>query len=217
MDIPDQQQMWNRKHGAGEHADFRGEPVPFAREVGSILKPESYILELGCGVGRDAYYFAGLGHRVLATDFSQEVIIQDRELLELQGLEFVVADITLPIDFPDEHFDAVYANLSLHYYDHETTTKIFVEIARVLKVGGLFTFACRTPKDPDYADGEEVSPGLFVSQKGHVRHFFTPDYARQLTEGLFEIKSLKEVEECYVNKTSHFVHCIAAKSESVRG
>ena len=40
----------------------------FRNEVLKHLKPQSEILELNCGTGLDALFFAGKGHQVLATD-----------------------------------------------------------------------------------------------------------------------------------------------------
>ncbi len=40
----------------------------FREEVLSHLKPNSQILELNCGTGMDAIYFAEKGHKILATD-----------------------------------------------------------------------------------------------------------------------------------------------------
>ncbi len=41
-----------------------------------FLQPCSHILELNCGTGEDAIYFAGLGHRVHATDYASGMLSQ---------------------------------------------------------------------------------------------------------------------------------------------
>ena len=45
-------------------------PSPFARWVAEQLEGREHILDVGCGNGRDAVYFAEQGHRVIAMDAS---------------------------------------------------------------------------------------------------------------------------------------------------
>ena len=72
--IPDQGPIWEAKHARNVHESLRDTPSPFAEIASVYFNPASYILELGCGVGRDAIYFAELGHTIVATDFSPSVI-----------------------------------------------------------------------------------------------------------------------------------------------
>lgn len=207
----DQRELWDTKHAADEHAKYRGGPMTFARSVEPFFPRQAEVLDLGCGVAGDAYFFAQRGHHVTATDFSKTVIEQDKALLQHPNLSFSVLDMTGPLSFPTSSIDVVYAHLSLHYYDHETTAEVFDKIARFLKPNGLFCFACKSTKDSDYGQGEEVAPDIFVSSKGHVRHFFTPDYATQLLSHAFVVQSLEEVTEYYVDKSASFIRCVARR------
>ena len=211
MVIPDQKQLWNKKHGAGDHEVFRNEPTSFAKIVEPKLKRTSKILELGCGIARDAAFFASHGHKVLATDFSSKVINRNKQIFGHSGLRFDILDISKPYEFKDGSFDVVYSHLSLHYYSDESTKKIFKEVARVLKLQGIFAFACKTPDDPNYGDGQEAEPGLFVSNGGHARHFFNESYARQLLRADFQTGSITEIKEQYGTQYSAFIRCIAKK------
>jgi SAM-dependent methyltransferase len=49
-------------------------PSPFARHVAAMLHGPVALLDLGCGDGRDAAFFASLGHRVLGLDASANAI-----------------------------------------------------------------------------------------------------------------------------------------------
>ena len=94
--IPDQKKLWDKKHGAGEHEAFAPGASTFAKLVEPKLNRNSKILELGCGIARDAVFFADHGHKVLATDFSEVVINRNRQLFNHPGLEFgilLAADI----------------------------------------------------------------------------------------------------------------------------
>jgi len=209
--IPDQKSIWDTKHQEGEHESFRSDPSTLALLAEPKLSANSEVLDLGCGVGRDASFFARQGHHVTATDFSEVIIRRDKQEFSDSGVQFEVLDLSEPLPFADNKFDAVHANLSIHYFDHATTKKIVHEVARVLKPTGIFSFACKSTRDFHYGNGEEVEKDVFVSQKGHVRHLFSLDYTKQLLEGLFEIEILDEVEEEYSGQKSVMIQCIAHK------
>lgn len=203
-----QQHMWDKKHSAGEHAEWKDDPRPFAREVAENLQPHTRLLELGCGVGSDARFFANHGVDVVASDFSQVVIDQNNAQAHPDNLEFTTLDITDTYPFADELFDAVYAHLSLHYYNDETTRKIFTEIHRVLKPEGMLYFNCKSTHDPSYGQGEQIEPDMFVKNH-HIRHFFSPEYTRQVLANDFDIVKLEETEETYADFPSNFINCWA--------
>lgn len=209
--IPDQGAVWERKHSAGEHEGLRHSPSPLAKLAAPKLPQHSKILELGCGVGRDAIFFAKGGHSVIATDSSPTVIRQDRHHFSDLGIEFTVLDMQAPLPYPAESFDVIYANLSLHYYSHQKTREIIEEIADKLKSNGVLVFACKSVDDFHHGKGEEVEENVFVSPKGHVRHLFSTPYAKELLTGLFLIEYLDTVEEEYNGEKSNILRCIAKK------
>jgi SAM-dependent methyltransferase len=210
--IPDQKTVWEKKHSMGEHESFRGDPSPFAQIVAGKIAKRSKILELGCGVGRDAIFFASKNHIVIATDFSEVVIKRDAQIFHDSSVNFQVLDMSQTFPFEGGSFDVVYANLAIHYYLDTDTRKIVAEIARVLKSGDLFAFACKSVNDFHYGNGEEVEKDVFVSSKGHVRHLFSEEYARDLVKEKFEVIFLDEVVETYSGEKSAMVRCIARKS-----
>ncbi len=63
----------------------------FREEVMSHLKPGSSILELNCGTGLDAIYFASLGHHVLATDNAPGMIAALQDKVDRLGLTDAVS------------------------------------------------------------------------------------------------------------------------------
>lgn len=209
--IPDQKVLWNKKHQANEHEDFRGIPSSLAQLLLPLLTPNSNILELGCGVARDAVFFAQNGHKVMATDFSDKAIENNRRRFPNAGVDFLILDMEKVLPFADKSFDVVFANLSLHYYNRSTTEKVTQEIARMLKTGGIFAFACKTVNDFHYGKGEEIENDLFISKTGHARHLFSTDYTKELLQALFKIELLEEVDEVHYGEKSAVLHCIAKK------
>ncbi len=209
--LPDQRELWDKKHARGDHAAFRQEPSPFGKEVETLLPKNALILELGCGVGGDANYFAGRGHSVIATDFSDVVIEQNREVFIDSEIDFRTMDIKESLKIEIAHLEAIFAHLSLHYFDDKTTRVLFAKIAERLQPGGIFAFACKTPNDYEYGKGREVEPNLFVADNDHIRHFFTADYARELLGDAFEVISMNEVRDNGSTMGTAFLQVITKK------
>lgn len=92
------------------------------------------VLDVGCGCGEAAVWFAKRGASVVATDLSREFLDLVRRVAALHGvsLETVPGDAGV-LAFPDDTFDVVYAGNLLHHVDLEQT---LLEIKRVLKPGG---------------------------------------------------------------------------------
>ena len=210
-EIPDQKLVWEEKHGARQHEALRHTPSPLAELAEPMFPRRSRILDLGCGVGRDAEAFAKKGHRILAADVSKVAIEQNRQIFTDSGIEFRILDMRDPLPYAKESFDVVYANLSLHYYSDQKTREVVKEIARVLKPSGTFAFACKS-YDNLHNSGTEIEKNIFVSGNGVVIHLFSKDYARYLVNGLFAIEFLDEVDEEYNGRYSKIVRCVAKKS-----
>jgi len=207
--IPDQKPVWDEKHAAGDHEKLRHQPSPLAELTEPYFADHSHILELGCGVGRDAEFFTICGHSIVATDVSDVVIEQDRQHFADTGMKFDVLDMRNTLPYPANSFDVVYANLSLHYYGHDDTQRIVKDIQRVLKVGGLLVFACKSLENTELSVGEEVEQDVFVSATGHVRHLFSEPYTRTLLDGLFAIEHLDVIDEVYNGQESSVLRCVA--------
>lgn len=211
--IPNQKPVWDRKHSAGEHESLRHSPSPLAKLSEPLLRKHSFILELGCGVGRDAEFFAEKGHRIIATDASEIVIEQDKQHFPTLSNSFEVLDMLEALPYRKESFDVVYANLSLHYYSDENTRRMIEDIARVLKPKGLLVFACKSVDDFHHGNGDEVEKNIFVSEKGHVRHLFSEEYARSILENTYQIEMLDVVYEEYNGEKSNILRCVARKNK----
>ncbi len=205
----DQKQHWNKKHLQGDVDHYVEEKSNFANEVLKIIKPQSKILELGCGVGNDAALFAKAGYKVTATDFSEIAIKKNQSRYKnIQNLTFEILDLNYPLRFVDKEFNVVYAMLSLHYFTDEKTKKIFKEIFRILKQDGLLCFVCKSTNDHLFGKGFELEKDMFENE-GHIRHFFSRGYVKDCLDGKFEILKLEEGEEKFYSIKAAFIKVIA--------
>lgn len=210
QNIPDQRPVWDKKHGAGDHDILREVPSPFSEIAEPYFPPNAHILELGCGVGRDAVYFADHDHTVVATDGSEVVIEQNRDRISNDSVSFESVNMTDALPYDDVSFDVVYTNLALHYYSDQKTREIVAEIARVLRPGGVFAFACKS-YDSLHNAGEEIEKNVFVSSTGVTIHLFSEEYVQDLVKGVFAIEHIDEEGEEYNGRFSKIVRCVAKK------
>lgn len=209
-EIPDQRPIWNQKHANDDHAVLEGVPSPLAELCLDKIEPGSDILELGCGIGRDAIFFARHGNKVVATDGSDVVIDHNLTKKVSSSLRFELLDMRDTLPYKDNQFDVVYSNLSLHYYSNEKTREIIQNIGRVLKNGGLFIFACKS-YDSLHNSGEELESNVVASPTGAILHFFTTDYVHTLLDECMNIEYLDEIEEEFNGRQSRIIRCIARK------
>jgi SAM-dependent methyltransferase len=166
--------FWTKLHDIYSKEDWIAKPSLFAEIVIDYLPESGSILELGAGLGQDSAYFADHGYAVTSTDLNVD------QLQKLAGDKFAVkaVDLREPLSFSAASFNVVYAHLSLHYFDHETTEKIFAEIYRVLKPNGILAFFTNSTSDPEYNTGQRVEDDYF-NTAGTLKRYFSVESAKQ--------------------------------------
>ncbi len=104
------------------------------------------VLDMGCGAGESAVYFAKQGARVLATDISPGFIHCAHALAAHHQVQIdarVCASEAMP--FEGNSCDVVFANGVLHHVDIPPTMQ---EVQRLLRVGGKGYFIEPLPYNP---------------------------------------------------------------------
>jgi len=92
------------------------------------------ILEIGCGTGKNTAFLASIANKMLALDFSEQMIEKAKHKSSTDNVTFRVADITDPWPVADCSIDLVICNLVLEHV--EDLGFVFGEAARVLIEGG---------------------------------------------------------------------------------
>ena len=100
------------------------------------------ILELNCGTGEDAVYFAKKGHHVTATDLSEEMVDVAKQKFIAHGLEDLVE--TFPMDIREisrvqfkVEFDLIFSDFGgLNCLSVPELKKLSDDLVSLLKTGG---------------------------------------------------------------------------------
>jgi|TARA_B100000029_G_scaffold101780_2_gene92170 SAM-dependent methyltransferase len=188
---------WNNYY-ANHHG--LGKPSSFAKSIIELLPEKCNLMELGCGNGRDSFYFAKMGHSVWACDQS-DVIINALPTLENNSPHFYVDDVRNMASIPDMEFDAIYARFVLHALSENEARQAFEWTFNHLKTGGKFYSESRSIKDPIFGDGEKMDDQIYKTD--HRRRFLDKDVLISDLESLgFTIESVVEAQGLAVYKDS---------------
>jgi len=103
------------------------------------------ILELGCGGGQNAIALARQGAKVTGVDFSEEQLRYARNLSQKENVsvDFINKNIENPGFFEESKFDILLSSLTFSYI--ENIAKVFSNVRKIIKEGGLFVFSMEHP------------------------------------------------------------------------
>jgi SAM-dependent methyltransferase len=173
----DQQAHWNElyaRYAGQEH--HTGRSSEFAQHFAALRDKEApgRLLELGCGAGEDCQLFAAAGMQPVGLDFSRQALTA--ALHSLAGdARLVQQHLMQGLPFADGTFSAVFAHLSVHYFDDNTTAFIFAEIYRVIGLNGLFALRVKSVENELYGQGEQLGTDMYLTH-GHMRRFFRQEF-----------------------------------------
>lgn len=147
-------------------------------EYSDILEnnKDNEILDLGCGTGADTLYLIERGYKVLSCDFSKEALKSVKDNIPNSKVKYLNMMEKFPID--DNAYSLVIADLSLHYFDNNTTIHIMNEIKRILKNNGILLSRVASINDFNFGAG--------VGEKLEKNYYFEGTY----TKRFFDIEDI---------------------------
>ena len=97
----------------------------------AYLEPGSYILDFGCGSGRDTKYFLGKGYKVDAMDGSEALCKAAREYTGI-----VVSHMLFDELEADKRYDGIWACASILHLPMDDLKRVMWRMVRAVKYGG---------------------------------------------------------------------------------
>ena len=193
--------VWQDLHKDYKNRDWINKPSLFAETAITYFPAKGKMLDLGAGQGQDSRYFAERGYEVVSTDLEEAVLEQSKAKLsdELkQKVTLQKVDLREELPFDDAAFDVVYAHLSLHYFDYETTVRLCGEIQRVLRPGGVLAFFTNSIHDPEYGSGTKLEDDYFQIGKT-AKRYLSVETARAFAR-YFDVNLLDVHGETYKDR-----------------
>ncbi len=132
-----------------------GGPSVEVFEVAQVLKPNSKILEIGCGEGRNALFLAQLSHDVYATDISQKAVAKLNHLanefnVSIQASQEDLAEMVIPNDI-----DMMIAQSVFHFLERPQWQQKLSEAKENTAPGGIHCFTT-VLEDENYPIPDEI-------------------------------------------------------------
>ena len=174
------------------------------------------ILDIGCGLGREAFALSDLGYDVVGIDISKEVISQVKQLSNDRGykISFYEYDGEY-LDFPAESFDIVliWAQTFGLLYGNEFKQNYLMECKRVLKKGGVCSFSTHDyhflmEHYPDCLDDRKFYP--YANADIYWETFEAIDLTRFANQAGLDV-ILCEKGNIYKPEDGTILHCLCRK------
>ena len=209
-------QWYEEKNNVEEMRGWNPALKAWEREVIGHFPAGARTLDIGCGLGREAFPLADSGFDVVGNDISQEVISQVRRLAEEKGYDipFAVCD-GKKLPFPDASFDVVliWAQTFGLLYGEEYKRDYLLECRRVLKPGGLFSFSahdCEYLKAqyPHCLDGRRFYP--YAGAEIYWEAFTSAELTRYARQAGFYVILCKK-GSIYRPEDGTVLHCLGRK------
>ncbi|TVR42536.1 MAG: class I SAM-dependent methyltransferase [Planctomycetota bacterium] len=146
-----------------------------------LVGDQPMVVDLGCGVGRHALFYAEAGARVLACDGAAQGLAFGRASAEEAGLGPRIRWHRGPFDqIPgdDQSVDLVLAWNVIYHGTMDDIASALAEIHRVLHKDGLAQLTMLSKRNARYGIGSEVAPNTWVdesdAEKAHA-HCYTDE------------------------------------------
>lgn len=129
------------------------------------------ILDLGCGICNATQFFFDKRCELTCADYSDNAIAFVKSIAP--DCKTVLLDLRDYFTFPNLYFDLIIADLSLHYFNWETTLRIFSKIYNILKKDGLFFLRLNSVNDILHGacKGEEIETNYYLNNYQYKRFF----------------------------------------------
>ncbi|WP_379147983.1 helix-turn-helix domain-containing protein [Paenibacillus sp. sgz500992] len=145
------------------------EPNKVCYQVLQLMPPTKHLrlLDIGCGEGKDAVFFARNGYDVSAFDVSDAGIEKTKRLSEKTGVHVNVFKADICDHRLDTHFDIIYSSGVLNYIKPEFRKEIFDNYKQFTNENGLHVFNVFVHK-PFIAPPPEKEPSSFKWYSGEL-------------------------------------------------
>ena len=181
---------WDDRYAASDYL-FGTAPNDFLKTVAHQLAPNSQILCLADGEGRNGVYLAAQGHTVTAVDQSRVGLKKAKKLAQQKqvSIETIKADLA-EYDLGVESWDCI---VSIFFHiPSEVRANIYPRIIAALKPGGSLILESYTPNQLNHKTGGPPTSDLMLT-KDQLTQYFSE----------MNLEHLQELEREVIEGTGH--------------
>ena len=145
-------------------------PSLFAKFVLKKLKTNTLLLEVGCGNGRDTFFFLKNKIKCIAYDISKTAINKNRKLNNKVFYNKNICKRKNKLN--KNYFNYIYARFFLHTINENEQKYFFLNSYNMLKKNGFIYLEFRTINDVLFKKGKKISHNERITS--HYRRFIDP-------------------------------------------
>jgi SAM-dependent methyltransferase len=127
------------------HPGFKND-LDLIRQVKELVPQGAKGIDAGCGpLAREVFFFYEDGYDMYGIDVVPENLQTALNYHPVLADRLFLADLTQPLDFPDNSFDFIISNTVIQHINLDSLTKVtFPEWARILKPNGIIQLMFRS-------------------------------------------------------------------------
>lgn len=151
-------------------------PSSFAKFIVKKLKKNKTLLDIGCGNGRDTFYFNKKGLNVVGLEKSKIAVKNNKKLLaekKIKNIDFFNINISSKKFQNLKKFDYVYLRFVIHAISQKIENKLLKNLSKITKKNSIVFFEFRTTKDQLFKKGKILSK--YERHTNHYRRFIEFD------------------------------------------
>jgi tellurite methyltransferase len=160
----DSKSDWDERYNKPQFI-FGKRPAKFLAENYSYIPPDSNVLDMGMGEGRNAVFLAQKGYRVTGVDISSVAVKKAQLLSKEFGVKIkgIVASLK-EYNFPAGTFDSI---ICFYYVDRSLIGKM----VQWLKPGGILIYEAHTLKHKEFASLKNEPDDFFLKEQELLKMF----------------------------------------------
>lgn len=170
-------------------------------KVLELMPPERplKLLDIGCGEGRNAVFFARNGYQVTAFDLSSVGVEKTRKMAAEAGVSLVAFTADLLQFRLEESFDILFSTGTLHYIPKELRAEIFDNYKQFTNPNGIHVFSVFVKK-PFIPNAPDAEPSAQVWISGELFTHYHDWKIEFCTEEIFDCMSSGVPHQHAVNR-----------------